>query len=105
MLLEIRTVGRKTPLDGKLEIAAATASRLQGAGTTLPLEVGARRDVATVVTLACSRCARAAEGAHTHWFLESPMLRDLTVGELWALDLMPDGTLRLVPPPAVPDER
>lgn len=105
MLLEIRTVGRKTPLDGKLEIAAATARRLQGAGSALPLEVGARRDVATVVTLTCSKCARAAEGAHEHWFVESAILRDLTVGEAWALELTENGTLRLAPPPAVPDER
>lgn len=107
MLLEVRTVGRKTPGDGKLEIAATTARCLQGAESPFPLEVGTRRDAATVVTLTCSKCARAAAegGPHEHWFVESPILRDLTVGDTWALELTEGGILRLVPPPVVPDER
>ena len=104
MLLEVRTVGRKTPLDGKLEIAAATAGSLQGAGAAVLLEVGARQGVATVVTLSCSKCARAAEGAHEHWFVESEILRDLNVGDTWALELTGSGTLRLTPASPVPDE-
>lgn len=99
MLLEVRTVGRKTPLDGKLEIAATTARRLRLLGTELPLLLGDQRDIATVVSLTCSKCARADEGAHEHWFVESVALRELSPGDAWALELTPDGTLELTQAP------
>jgi hypothetical protein len=99
MLLEVRTVGRKTPIDGKLEIAAATARRLQLLGSGLPLVMGDQRSVASIVSLTCSKCARAAEGAHEHWFVESVALRELSPGDAWALELTPDGTLELTQAP------
>lgn len=98
MLLEVRAVGRKTPLDGKLEIAPATAQRLQREGPAIPLVIGDRSGVATVVGLTCSKCARASEGAHEHWFVESVLFRELPPGEACSLELTNDGTLHLSRP-------
>lgn len=83
MLLERCTVSRKTPLDGMLEISAATASRLATLGAFFPL----RLDVGTAIDdtgrlheLSCTCTKASASGQHTHHFVESVALRSLEEG-------------------------
>ena len=81
--LDRRTVSRKTPLDGKLEISERAADVLaraarDGDADTLPLVADDARGRARVVSMPCT-CGRA-EGAHRHFFLESDLFRSLAVG-------------------------
>ena len=76
MLLETRTVSRKTPGDGRLEIAPTTADRLRPLGASLPLRVGDASGQARLSVMPCT-CSRAGS-AHEHHFVESPLLRALT---------------------------
>lgn len=76
MLLEERTVSRKTPLDGRLEISVETARRLGPLGPDIRLASGGRQGVARLHAMACT-CAKGAAGSHVHHFLESPLLRTL----------------------------
>jgi hypothetical protein len=94
MLLERRTVSRKTPGDGRLEITKRAAARLRDLGQALELDVGGERTSATLGTMTCT--CRGAENPHEHYFLESPALRQLTPGSEVDLELDPDlGLLRL----------
>ncbi|MEO8879455.1 MAG: hypothetical protein ABI446_03585 [Gemmatimonadaceae bacterium] len=83
MFIERRTVSRKTPLDGKLEISAAAASRLATLGASFPLHLDVETaidDTARLHELSCT-CTKAAEsGQHTHHFVESDALRSLEEG-------------------------
>jgi hypothetical protein len=78
MLLERRTVSRKTPNDGKLEISRKTADAVGAVGPRLRVEWHGQEAPASVVMLACT-CARGA-GQHEHLFLESQLLRSLEAG-------------------------
>ncbi len=79
MLLELRPVSRKTPLDGKLEITAAAADRLAALGPEFPLSVDDRQATGCLRALACT-CGKGAGASHVHHFLESPALRALLPG-------------------------
>ena len=74
-LLERRTVSRKTPGDGKLEISASVAERLRPAAAVLEVEVAGRRAPARLETLACS-CQKVGQ-SHEHHFVASDLLRGL----------------------------
>ena len=74
-LLERRTVSRKTPGDGKLEISASAAERLRAAAATLEVELAGRRAPARLDTLACS-CQKVGR-SHEHHFVASDLLRSL----------------------------
>lgn len=78
-LLEVCTVSRKTPLDGKLEVAPATAERAATLGESFVLRSGGRAGQARLATIGCT-CARSAAGSHTHHFVESDLLRALAPG-------------------------
>jgi len=93
MMLERRTVSRKTPGDGRLEITKRAAERLLGRGADLRLEVGGRYDSAAVGTMACT--CRGGDEPHEHYFLESPALRQLTPGAEVGLELDADGLVRV----------
>ena len=93
MLLERRTVSRKTPGDGRLEITKRAADRLRDVGDDLRLDVGGERTAATLGTMSCT--CRGAEKPHEHYFLESPALRRLTVGSEVELQLEADGVVRV----------
>ena len=93
MLLERRTVSRKTPGDGRLEITKQTAARLGDLGRDLELHVGDERTAATLGAMACT--CRGTENPHEHYFLESPALRRLTPGAAVDLQLEADGLLRV----------
>lgn len=90
MLLEQRSVSHKTPLDGKLEISPAVASRLATLGAELMVASGGREQRARLeaMTCACEK-GRAMNGGepHTHHFVEAPILKELAPGADIRLDL------------------
>jgi len=94
MLLERRTVSRKTPGDGRLEITKRAAARLEDVGARLELDVGGERTVATLGTMRCT--CRGAENPHEHYFLESTALKRLTPGADVDLELGADGVVRVI---------
>ena len=76
MLLERRTVSRKTPGDGRLEITAGAAETLRARAPALEVELRGERAAGHVETMACT-CAKTAGGPHEHHFLASEVLRSL----------------------------
>ena len=79
MLVDQRSVSRKTPADGMLEISAEAAERLAALGAEFPLACAGREARARLRSLAC-RCAKGAGGGHVHHFIESPVLTALVPG-------------------------
>ena len=78
MIRENRTVSRKTPSDGKLEISPVAASVVAAFGHDFEIETGDGPARARLVGMPCT-CRKAnASGAHVHYFLESETLRSLT---------------------------
>jgi hypothetical protein len=75
MLLERRTVSRKTPGDGRLEISHAAAEELRARAPSLEVELHGARAPGHVETMACS-CAKAGS-PHEHHFLASELLKSL----------------------------
>ncbi len=88
MHLDRRTVSRKTPRDGKLEISAAAATRVTQVGGDLHAEWDGVRAPAAVVTMTCT-CGGDAR-PHEHFFLECASFRTLPVGEDVSLALDAD---------------
>ena len=78
MLLERRTVSRKTPNDGKLEISPAAADAMSVLGAALIAEWADRRAPAAIVAMSCT-CAKGT-GQHEHVFLQSDLFRTLQAG-------------------------
>lgn len=93
MILATSTVGRKTPLDGKLEITDGTASRLAALGAEFTLDSAGRSGTARLTEITCT-CEKAAPGTHVHRFVESPLLRSLPEGATVRLEL--DGAHRVL---------
>jgi hypothetical protein len=77
MIHESRTVSRKTPRDGKLEISPTAASVVAGFGTEFDLETDGLASRARLIGLPCTCTKAAASGAHVHFFLESEPLKSL----------------------------
>jgi hypothetical protein len=99
MRLGTCTVGRKTPLDGKLEIDEALAMELRSLGE-LRVSVGAARaGTARVSSFPCTCAKAAARGAHEHFFLESELFHDLVPGESLLIESEAAGLLSLRPLP------
>jgi hypothetical protein len=94
MLLELRRVSRKTPADGKLELAPATAERIRAMSSDPVLVVNGARGRATVSDLECT-CGTVPD-QHTHYFLESTLLRTLIPESEVAIDLLTDATTVVV---------
>ena len=86
MLLDERTVSRKTPLDGRIEISAAAADRLAPLGDEFALVSAGRAGRGRLRSLACT-CAKGAGGDHVHHFVESPLLAQLTPGAAVRVEL------------------
>ena len=78
MRIDRRTVSRKTPRDGKLEISASAAARLAPLAARMTVSWDGTTAPAELSELACT-CARAG-GAHHHHFLQSRILTTLPVG-------------------------
>jgi hypothetical protein len=77
MIHENRTVSRKTPRDGKLEISPSAASVVAGFGTEFDLEADGRPARGRLVGMPCTCTKAPASGAHVHYFLESEPLKGL----------------------------
>lgn len=92
--LERLTVGRKTPRDGKLEVAPETAERLRALGsdafavTVRSGDGDAQRANASVTSMDCTCEKGRAAGQHVHHFLSSPLFLGLAAGSLGVLDLV-----------------
>ena len=83
--LENRTVSRKTPGDGMLEITRPVARRLAQDGMSFALETPAGTGTAELKAMPCT--CRGADKPHEHWFLVSPLLRSLLPGTEVSLTL------------------
>ena len=97
MLLEHRLVSRKTPLDGKLEISPAAASRLSTLGADFLVASGGREERARLESMACT-CAKGAGERHVHHFVESPLLKALSAGAQVRLEMDETRSLLRVEP-------
>ena len=91
--IESRTVSRKTPGDGKLEITRVAAQKLESLGPTFAVRVDERAGEATLGTMPCT--CRGEEHPHVHYFVESELFRALVPGSSVAL-LVDDGNKRLL---------
>jgi hypothetical protein len=97
MLLERRTVSRKTPTDGKLEISRVTEDAVRALGSALMVEWQGREAPASVARMSCT-CGKGT-GQHQHVFLESDLFRALDAGT--EVDLaLDEGSARLSVTPA-----
>ena len=76
--LERRTVSRKTPGDGKLEITKDAARRLEPLGTRFALVVNQHDGEGHLGTMPCT--CRGGDKPHVHYFVESDLLRALAAG-------------------------
>lgn len=102
MVLDVRAVGRKTPVDGKLEITAETARRLESLGTPLPVQLGDATGAVALLEMSCS-CAKGwagGEGApgHTHHFLESALFKTLVADRTVVIELVDGPSIRVSVP-------
>jgi hypothetical protein len=87
MIRENRTVSRKTPRDGKLEISPVAASVVAAFGHEFDLETADGPARARLVGMPCT-CAKAtAQGAHVHYFLESEPLKSLTPESVVSIEI------------------
>jgi len=76
--LEERTVSRKTPGDGMLEITKPVGEKLAPEGPTFALRTPDGEGEAELRTQACT--CRGADHPHEHWFLVSPLFKALVPG-------------------------
>lgn len=83
--LENRTVGRKTPGDGRLEITKETAHRIEHLGERIPVELAGDFFEAALGTLPCS--CRGDEKPHVHYFIQAERFRGLDPGTRIDLEL------------------
>lgn len=78
-LIEQRTVSRKTPSDGMLEISAVSADRLETLGAYFSISSKGLDGMARVRSMACT-CSKGAGSGHLHYFIEAELLRLLDPG-------------------------
>jgi hypothetical protein len=78
VFLERRTVSRKTPGDGRLEITKIVAQRLEHLGPTFIIDAGGDHVRGAIGTFACT--CRGESNPHVHYFLESERLKQLSPG-------------------------
>ena len=84
--IERRTISRKTPGDGKLEITKVAAAGLEPLGHEFLVVVGERAENAHLGTRPCT--CRGEDNPHVHYFVESDLFRTLTAGA--TVDLVVD---------------
>jgi hypothetical protein len=87
MILETREVGRKTPLDGKLEIARETAGRLTSLGSSFAVRVADDETRGALSELPCT-CAKGPGSRHVHFFIQCELFRQLKLGQSVRLSLL-----------------
>ena len=94
MILEVRTVSRKTPRDGRLEVTEATARRLALVGAPVPVALDEAVADATLEAFACT-CGAAKGDGHVHHFVVSPLLTALREGETVVLEWLDETRLEV----------
>ncbi|HUF27075.1 MAG TPA: hypothetical protein VMM18_08870 [Gemmatimonadaceae bacterium] len=94
MLLEHRTVSRKTPRDGKLEISAGAARRLAAIQGDVQVVLERRRGTGALTSMTCT--CRAGGEEHVHHFLTSDLFRSLRPERRVQLDLDAEAGMVLV---------
>jgi hypothetical protein len=87
MLLDERTVSRKTPLDGRLEISAAAADRVAALGDEFAVVSAGREGRGRLLSLTCTCAKGSGDGSHVHHFVESPLLTALDPGAAVRVEL------------------
>jgi hypothetical protein len=92
-VIERRTVSRKTPGDGKLEITKVAAARFESLGERFRVVVGDRDGEGRLGSMPCT--CRGADRPHVHYFVESELFRSLAAGSEVDL-LLDDGASRLL---------
>lgn len=99
MFIEQCTVSRKTPLDGKLEISAAAAAKIETLGESFPLRTASGEGRARLHEMTCTCTKASASGQHLHHFVESNALRALEPGTDVRVELDDDrpGSLSIEP--------
>jgi hypothetical protein len=85
MLLERRTVSRKTPNDGRLEITKPSAAKCEVLGASFHVELDDVRDRARLGTMQCT--CRGVDHPHVHYFIESQAFRQLVPGATVDIEL------------------
>jgi hypothetical protein len=88
MRLERRTVSRKTPLDGKLEITKQAASSLVPLGSAFAVRALGQPGQATLGEYPCS--CRGGDTPHVHYFLVSETFKALAPGSEVDIDFDAD---------------
>jgi hypothetical protein len=99
VFLERRTVSRKTPGDGRLEITKAAALRVERLGNAFAIDPDGTSVAGTLETFACT--CRGPANPHVHYFLVAERLKGLTPGSVLDLQLDEPGK-RVIVQPAAP---
>ena len=88
MLIEHRTVSRKTPNDGRLEISESTVAHLEPLGETFRVRTAHGDGDARLHAMTCT-CAKSEHSGHqhVHHFVESDVLRALEPGARVRLEI------------------
>jgi hypothetical protein len=87
VLIEQRTVSRKTPNDGRLEISESSAAQLEPLGQTFRVRTAHGDGDARLYAMTCT-CGKSEHGGqHMHHFVESDVLRALEPGARVRLEL------------------
>ena len=95
--IEQRTISRKTPGDGKVEITKVAAGRLESLGSTFAVRVNDTDGRAKLGEMPCT--CRGTDAPHVHYFVESELFRTLVPGSKVEL-LADDAAHRLLVVPA-----
>jgi hypothetical protein len=95
--IEQRTISRKTPGDGKVEITKVAAGHLESLGQSFAVRVDDAEDRATLGEMPCT--CRGKDAPHVHYFVESDLFRSLVPGSTVEL-LVDDDAHRLLVVPA-----
>jgi hypothetical protein len=87
MVIEQRTVSRKTPLDGRLEISEAAVSHLAPLGASFRVRTAQGEGEGRLHEMTCTCANSERTGQHVHHFVESDVLRALEPGASVRLEL------------------
>jgi len=85
MFLERRTVSRKTPGDGRLEITKQAALAIEQLGAAIAITLDGDAVHAALSTMPCT--CRGGDTPHVHFFLQSERFKSLLPGSTISIDL------------------
>ncbi len=87
VVIEERTVSRKTAKDGRLEISESTVAQLAALGETFRVHTAHGEGDARLYGMTCTCEKSGSSGQHVHHFVESDLLRALEPGATVRLEL------------------